>query len=156
MPLKLVLKSGDRIVLNGAVVENAGADAELLLLNQASVLRGKDVLSDEDAATPAARVYMALQLAYLFPDRREEHLLQFRTFARQYTEAAPSATAIIDEVEDLISKDRFYPALKASQKLIAHEAGVLAAFRTQLASKMEREQSEAEGPVETAGPRDAI
>lgn len=125
MPLKLVLKPNDRIVLNGAVIENVGDEARLLVLNQASVMRGKDVLGEDHATTPASRVYMALQLAYLFPEQTTQRLEQYRSLARQYLEAAPSAQPIITEIESQITHDRLYPALKTCQRLIIHEAEAL-------------------------------
>lgn len=58
MPLKLEFKSGDKLMINGAVIENIGANAKILVHNEAAILRNKEVLSETDEATPAARVYL--------------------------------------------------------------------------------------------------
>lgn len=129
MPLKLVIKRGDKLVLNGAVIENVGSDAEILLHNQATVLRSRDILTAEDAATPASRAYFALQSAYMFAPRREEFLALFEERARDYASAAPSAAGIIEEVRKAIAGGRLYPALKACQKLIEHEAQLIGLFQ---------------------------
>ena len=44
MPLKLSLKPNEKIVLNGAVVQNGDRRTTLLLQNKASVLREKDIM----------------------------------------------------------------------------------------------------------------
>ena len=125
MPLKLEMKQGDRIIINGAVLEAASPHTKIVVHNQASILRGKEILTEEQAATPATRVYYALQSAYLFPEHAEEYLNQFWMFVDQYAEACPSASDIVDEVKDNAYEGKLYPALKASQKLILHQQGVL-------------------------------
>jgi flagellar biosynthesis repressor protein FlbT len=56
MPLKLSLKPNEKIVLNGAVVQNGDRRTTLLLQNKASVLREKDIMQIEDANTPVRRM----------------------------------------------------------------------------------------------------
>jgi len=65
MPLKLSLKPGERFVLNGAVVENGDRRATLMLQNKASVLREKDIMQEQDADTPAKRIYFPVMMMYL-------------------------------------------------------------------------------------------
>jgi len=125
MPLKLEMKQGDRIIINGAVLEAASPHTKIVVHNQAAILRGKEILTEEQSVTPATRVYYALQSAYLFPEYAEEYLNQFWMYIDQYREACPSAADIVDEVKDLAYNGKLYPALKASQKLILHQQGVL-------------------------------
>ncbi|NJR20223.1 MAG: flagellar biosynthesis repressor FlbT, partial [Hyphomonadaceae bacterium] len=56
MPLKLSLKPNEKIVLNGAVVQNGDRRTTLLLQNKASVLREKDIMQIEEANTPVRRI----------------------------------------------------------------------------------------------------
>src|ERR1700761_4155822 len=65
MPLKLSLKPGERFVLNGAVVQNGDRRGVLLLQNKASVLREKDIMQEEEAKTPARRIYFPVMMMYL-------------------------------------------------------------------------------------------
>ncbi|MBL4618299.1 MAG: flagellar biosynthesis repressor FlbT, partial [Robiginitomaculum sp.] len=65
MPLKLSLKPGEKFVLNGAVVQNGERRANLILQNQASVLREKDIMQEAEANTPAKRVYFPVMMMYL-------------------------------------------------------------------------------------------
>ena len=65
MPLKLSLKPGEAVVVNGAVVRNGDRRGVLLLENQARVLREKDVMQPEDADTPVKLAYFSLMQMYL-------------------------------------------------------------------------------------------
>ena len=77
MPLIIDLKPGEKLIINGAVVENIGANTKLRVLNDCALMRQKEILSDEDAVTPASRVYYALQCAYIFPEHKDQYLQAF-------------------------------------------------------------------------------
>lgn len=121
MPLKMTLKPGERIIVNGAVLENGGHEAHLVFLNDAAFMREKDILSESDALTPASRVYFALQCVYIFPQRREYYLTLLSDLLDDYLTAAPSSLIIVERIRDLVVKGEFYQALKAVRELIAHE-----------------------------------
>ena len=125
MPLKLDFKSGDKLVINGAVLENIGSNAKILVHNESAILREKEILSVADTSTPASRVYFALQCAYMFPHKKEEYLGLFADFLREFVAACPSTKPIADEIEKLVADDKIYKALKQTQKLVAHQAKVL-------------------------------
>ena len=132
MPLVLEMKAGDKVIINGAVVELFSHHAKLIVHNQASILRGKEVLTDEESATPAGRVYFALQNAYMFPEHQEGYLKQFNTFLSQYLESCPSAAEIVEKVRKEVDAGKLYKGLKAAQDLIMHQHGVLTQFEKQL------------------------
>jgi flagellar protein FlbT len=95
MALVIQIKKEQRIIINGAVLENvSGRTVAIAVKNEAAILRSEDVLTADAAVTPARRVYFALQCAYLFPDRKDEHLRDFEQFLVSYLEAAPSAREI--------------------------------------------------------------
>lgn len=121
MPLKLDFKSGDKLVINGAVVENIGHNASLLIHNEAAILREKEILSEAETGTPAARVYFALQCAYIFHEKKDHYLNLFRQFLTDYVTAAPSARDIGDQISAAVDEGRVYKGLKLTQKLIGHE-----------------------------------
>ena len=132
MPLKLDLKTGEKMVVNGAVLENVGPSAKILVHNMASILREKEILSQEEARTPASRVYFSLQCAYMFPQNREDHLRTFRSLLADYLNACPSAADVGDEISEFVDINDFYKALRSSRKLIAHEVGTLDAFNSDM------------------------
>ena len=121
MPLKIDYKSGDKLVINGAVIENVGPNTKVLIHNESAVLREKEILSVADTTTPASRVYFALQCSYIFPPKKEEYLQVFHKFLDEYVQACPSAVEIARAIEAEIKADRIYQALKQTHKLIAHE-----------------------------------
>ncbi len=121
MPLKLSVSKGERFIVNGAAIRNGGDSAELVFENQAQVLRQKDILTAETAATPAGRAYFALQCAYLFPEKSEHYLNHFQGFLADYVEAAPSARELADEIQEFVKADKLYQGLKACSRLISHE-----------------------------------
>lgn len=125
MPLLIDIKPGDRVIINGAVIENAGGNTKLFVHNQAAILRGKEVLSEEDCGTPAARAYFALQCAYIFPDKHDQYLSQFDKLLNAYVTACPSAASIGEQIRKDIKDDKLYRALKSAQKLIQHEGDLL-------------------------------
>ena len=125
MPLKLNVSRGEKFIVNGAVIKNDGDGASLVFENQAQILRQKDILTQETATTPAARVYLALQCAYLFPNHSDAHLNDFRSLLDDYLQAAPSARPITDEIQALIDDGLLYHALKACSRLLKHEHEVL-------------------------------
>ncbi len=125
MPLLIDFKSGDKIIINGAVIENAGSSSKMLIHNQASILRGKEILSEEESNTPASRTYFALQCAYMFADKKDDYLKLFNNFLTEYSTACPSAKPIAGEIRDEVEEGRLYKALKSAQKLIKHESELL-------------------------------
>jgi flagellar protein FlbT len=99
MALVIQIKKEQRIIINGAVLENvSGRTVSIAVKNEAAILRSEDVLTADAAVTPARRVCFASQCAYLFPDRKDEHLRDFEQFLVSYLEAAPSAREIARRV----------------------------------------------------------
>ncbi|MGJ3258664.1 MAG: flagellar biosynthesis repressor FlbT [Rhodospirillales bacterium] len=139
MPLKLDFKAGNKMVINGAVVENIGHNASLLIHNEAAILREKEILSEAETVTPAARVYFALQCAYMFPENKDHYISAFRQLLNDYVTAAPSAKEIGDEILAQIDKGRVYSGLKLTQKLIGHEIKIFENFSHELEDELEEE-----------------
>lgn len=139
LALVVHLKKDQQVVINGAVIENtSGRSVTLKVKNEAAILRGDDVLAPDTAATPATRVYYALQCLYLFPDRGAHYLENFHTLIESYGRAAPSARAIVDEIVAAVRTTKFYAALKLAQRLIDHEGKVLAHAEQQLGQQLRR------------------
>lgn len=125
MALKLVLKPGERVVVNQAVIVNGRDKAELVLENRAVVLRERDILKERDANTPAKRIYFLVQILYLFPDKTSSYQEKFNAHLREFVQAVPSATPLALEIGEGIIRGNHYAALKSCRKLIAYEEKVL-------------------------------
>lgn len=127
MPLRIKLPTNEKVIINGAVLENAGDATTLIVHNRVDILRRKEVMSEADAISPARRVYYALQCAYLFENERNEYLTLASTLIAEYVEAAPSAKELTDQIEDKLREERYYDALKNTLDLIDHETDRLIA-----------------------------
>ena len=134
MPLLIDFKSGDKLIINGSVLENIGSNTKILVHNKSAILREKEVLSQEDAHTPASRVYPELQGAYILldPTEREQCLQRFEQRLNEFIAACPNAMEIALKVRDHVHNDRIYKGLKEAQNLIKYESNVLAQFSEQL------------------------
>jgi len=128
MPLRIKLPAKERVIINGAVIENAGDATTIILHNRADILRRKEVMSEAEANSPARRIYYALQCAYMFDEERPRYAEHARQFLHQYLEAAPSAKDVADKIETFIDDDKLYNALRETQKLIDHEGERLEAM----------------------------
>lgn len=125
MPLKLSLPRGEKLVVNGAVIKNDGPNVILVFENQAHIMRQKDIMTLEDASSPARRIYLAIQCAYIFAERRDEHMSEFESLLSEFREAAPSSEEISDKIKKLADNGNLYGALKACRGLIKYEAEIL-------------------------------
>jgi flagellar protein FlbT len=125
VPLLIKLAPGEKIVINGVVVENGGDHTTLRILNQAHVLRAKDILTFEEASSPARRVYYALQCLYLFPENQEPYLTSARQFIDDFVKAVPSSEPLINEIVDHLKRNDSYQMLKVAKKLVEYERRIL-------------------------------
>src|ERR1700757_4307316 len=92
MPLKLVLKPNEKLIVNGAVVSNSSPRAVTLSFhNKAQLLQQKDVLLPEEATTPLLRTYFALQCMYLDGENMEAHRDSFVALSRDLFAATRNA-----------------------------------------------------------------
>lgn len=123
MPLKLSLKPGEKFVLNGAVVQNGDRRTTLVLQNKASVLREKDIMQPEDAATPARRIYFPMMMMYLddggagrYYDEFAERLTEFMSVIRN-----PEVLTDCVAISKHAMAREYYKALMLCRKLIEYE-----------------------------------
>jgi flagellar protein FlbT len=125
MALKISLKPDERIIIGGAVVRNGGARSDFVVENSAPILREKDIMGLHDANSPCRRIYFAIQLMYVDEKNIEEHRTTYWQLVRDVTTAAPSTIGLIDQISEHILHDRYYQALKLTNKLIEYEQGVM-------------------------------
>ena len=68
MALKVKLKPNERIIVAGASITNGGSAATLIIGNRVPVLRERDILKQEEADSPAKRIYFVVQVMYVDPN----------------------------------------------------------------------------------------
>ena len=122
----------DIVIVGGGYIANEFAGifhqfgAHVIIMNRTQdILRGREILSEEESKTPASRAYFALQCAYMFADKKEDYLKHFDGLLNDYLEACPSAKSIGDTIKEEVGDSQLYKALKATQKLIKHENKLL-------------------------------
>lgn len=127
MALKLSLKPGEQFVINGAVVTNGDRRTVLVVQNKASILRDRDVMREEEASTPARRIYFACMLAYLDPDAGDEAYFRFVEVMDQFMTAIenPRIRLICAQVSFAMMNREYYRALAGCRELIEYEDLVL-------------------------------
>jgi flagellar biosynthesis repressor protein FlbT len=125
MALKIVLKPHERMIFGGTVVTNGSTKCELLIETNTSILREKDIITEEQADSPCKRLYLVIQLMYV----DEKNLVCYHTaywkLVRELVDAAPSVLGMIDQISEHILSNEYYQALKLVKKLIEYEQEVL-------------------------------
>ena len=128
----LVLKLGprDRVLINGAVVENGARRSRLAVMTpNANILRLRDALHPEDAKTPVRRVCYIAQLVLSgdadAADAKHQLLRGIEQLSLALTDhdskscMALATSAVLDE--------DYYKALKALRSLLPREDRLLSA-----------------------------
>jgi flagellar biosynthesis repressor protein FlbT len=125
MPLNIELRPHEKLFLNGAVISNGPGRTQFTLLNDAAVLREKDILNEERADSPCKRLYFTIQLMYMDSPSRAVYLEHYRILRGEVAAAAPSATAMLDEIDACVAEGEYYRGLKGARKLIDYEQELL-------------------------------
>ena len=125
--LRLSLRDGERVIVNGAVLRARGR-TEFMVENGAAVLRGRDVMTPEQAITPARALYLSLMLAYVDGHGQAGHRDDVVTRVRDLSAAleGADARAALMGIVEAAARDAWYPALVQCRALIAYEDGALA------------------------------
>jgi flagellar biosynthesis repressor protein FlbT len=126
----LILKLGpsERVMVNGAVLENGTRRARLnILTSGANVLRLRDAIHPEEARTPVRRVCYIAQLVLAGEADAAEARAQLLVGIEQLSRvlADPDSRARLGEATDHVQGARFYPALKALRTLLPRESRLL-------------------------------
>lgn len=125
MPLKITLKSNERMIVGGAVITNGNTRCDLLIENKVSILRQKDIMSEKDADSPCRKIYFTIQLMYIDEENLIEHHNTYWKLVQDIVKAAPSMLALIDQISEHILNNKYYQALKLARKLIDYEQEVI-------------------------------
>ena len=125
--LVLELRAGDLMVINGAPIRFR-TKARIELASRARFLFGKQIMSVEQANSPARRIYFMLQTAYLGEaEEAPPRLAIARELTVEYQAATTSLMAreILDRAMRAAEMGDYYRALKLLKRIIRHEDSVL-------------------------------
>ncbi len=121
MALKISLKPGEKIIIDGAVITNGNAAAELLIENSVPVLRQKNIMTEDDADSPCKRIYFIIQLMYIDGKNIEVYHKKYWDLIQDLIRVAPSVLGLIDQISKHILNAEYYKALKLARDLIDYE-----------------------------------
>ncbi|MDP0499600.1 MAG: flagellar biosynthesis repressor FlbT [Verrucomicrobiota bacterium JB022] len=125
MPLKIKLKPHERIILGGAVITNGRNATEFTIDNKVTLLRAKDIMTEEMANSPSKRIYFVLQMMYIDQRRTKEQYDTYLKLVKDLLKAAPSLTDVVMDVSEALLNDDFYKAMKAAHVLIERETSLI-------------------------------
>lgn len=127
--LILKLAPGERVLINGAVIENGDRRSKIAIKTpNAKILRLKEAIHPEAVETPVARVCYAAQLVLsgdVEPDPGRRDLLKGIEQLSRVFDDRDSRTALDRATGDVLSGN-FYQALRQLRSLLPREARILA------------------------------
>ncbi|MBS9717729.1 flagellar biosynthesis repressor FlbT [Pseudohalocynthiibacter aestuariivivens] len=128
----LVLKLGpkERVLINGAVIENGDRRSRLSIVTpNANILRLRDAIHPEDVNTPVRRVCYIAQLVLSGDAKKEEARMQLLRGIEQLSQILRDADSKrhLDAASQSVIHDQFYKALKALRSLLPREERLMAA-----------------------------
>ncbi|MEM8914450.1 MAG: flagellar biosynthesis repressor FlbT [Pseudomonadota bacterium] len=120
MALKIELKEGEKVVVNGAVfaVRPRGKGADLLILNQAKILRAREIIKEEDVDCIEKKLYFTIQLLYLFPEDSDRAAETMPKLMDDLRASRPEFSEQTDQIGRFLNEGRLYNALKLAGKLV--------------------------------------
>lgn len=128
----LVLKLGpkERVLINGAVIENGDRRSRLSIVTpNANILRLRDAIHPEEVNTPVRRVCYIAQLVLSGDADPEEAKLQLLRGIEQLSQVLTDADSrtLLDAATNAVGDEQFYQALKALRSLLPREERLLSA-----------------------------
>ncbi len=128
----LVLKLGpkERVLINGAVIENGERRSRLSIVTpNANILRLRDAIHPEEVNTPVRRVCYIAQLVLSGDADPDEARLQLLRGIEQLSQVLTDSDSRqkLDEATKSVIEDQHYQALKSLRALLPREERLFAA-----------------------------
>lgn len=127
--LILKLAPQERVLINGAVIENGDRRSRFRVLTQdANILRLRDAIHPEEVTTPVRRVCYIMQLVLSGDVPPQEARPQLLRGIEQLSQVLtdPDSRRQLALASDAVLEDAHYQALKALRALLPREARLLA------------------------------
>lgn len=130
----LVLKLGphERVLINGAVVENGDKRSRLAIVTpNANILRLRDAIHPQEANTPVKRVCYIAQLVLTGDATAEDTRQQLLRGIEQLSQVLTDhdSRTQLNLATKAVLEDQHYQALKAMRSLLPREERLFAAAR---------------------------
>ncbi|WP_082490393.1 flagellar biosynthesis repressor FlbT [Methylobacterium sp. Leaf91] len=121
MALKLTIRPGETVFVNGAEICNAGSATSLVIKNHCRILRESEMVSEGEVYLPCSRLAFMLQQIVLKENPFDE-LNELSKLAVQILQRMPSVSPQILEIQNLLSEKKAHMAFKKGKALMAIEA----------------------------------
>lgn len=126
MSLKITLKPNETIVINGCVIKNSARRHTMMIENFADIIRGADILKEEDANTPLKRVYFLIQTALLDVKIRDKIVPHIqKQLAELFNIFSSEVKDDIMRTANFVSISDYYKALSSLRPAMKYEAKLL-------------------------------
>lgn len=128
--LVLKLSPKERVLINGAVIENGDRRSRLSIVTpNANILRLRDAIHPEEANTPVRRVCYSIQLVLSGDANPEEVQLQVLRRIEELSQILtdPDSRSQLAVATEAVIADQYYQCLKALRILLPREDRLLAA-----------------------------
>ncbi len=128
----LVLKLGpkERVLVNGAVIENGDRRSRLSILTpNANILRLRDAIRPDEVNTPVRRICYIAQLVLSGDADEQQARLQLQRGIEQlaYALTDSESRAQLEDAKEAVRSGDFYRVLKRLRALLPKEERLLAA-----------------------------
>ena len=126
--LRLKLRPNERVLVNGAVIENGRTQVELRVLTpETKILRLRDALHPDRIDTPTKRVCYIAQLVVAGEVQPEEALPQFvrGVVALKQVFLDPGSQATMDQAIRFARTNNFYKAMQCMRRILVYEELVM-------------------------------
>ncbi|MCY0093534.1 flagellar biosynthesis repressor FlbT [Hoeflea ulvae] len=142
--LRISLKAGERIFINGAVLR-VDRKVALEFLNDVTFLLENHVLQPEQATTPLKQLYFIVQMMLINPEGAEQSMGMFRKSVVMLLTCFKDEEVLVElkHIDGMVTQGRAFEALKAIRALYPVEeqiinssampAGVIDKIRKELA-----------------------
>jgi flagellar biosynthesis repressor protein FlbT len=128
----LVLKLGphERVLINGAVIENGEKRSRLAIMTpNAHILRLRDAIHPEEVTTPVKRVCYIAQLVLSGDAAAGDAKLQLLRGIEQLSQVLtdPDSRMLLSQATDFVLEEQHYQVLKTLRSLLPREGRLFAA-----------------------------
>ncbi|EDQ34608.1 Flagellar biosynthesis regulator FlbT [Hoeflea phototrophica DFL-43] len=124
--LRISLKAGERIFINGAVLR-VDRKVALEFLNDVTFLLENHVLQPEQATTPLRQLYFIVQMMLINPEGADQAMAMFRKSVVMLLTCFKNEEVLseLKHIDGMVTQGRAFEALKAIRALYPIEEQIL-------------------------------
>lgn len=125
-PIKIFLRSGEKIFVNGAVLR-ADRKVTIEFLNSVTFLLEQHVMKPEDTTTPLRQLYFMVQTALMDPQGSEVAIGMAKASLQglHATFKNPEILAELIVIDDLLRRGRTFETLRVLRRLFPIEQSII-------------------------------